>query len=331
MMMMLSSMKILILFLVVFSDYVHGQEKVCDAIMDLTLIIDSSGSIKPNEFEKGKEALIDLVSRLNVAVKKAGVAIINYASNVSLSALNEVFEFDKQELLKQIAALPRLGTHTATGDAMALAKTYCDARCRDATEGIPRIFAVFTDGHSNEGQPVIPVAKSIRDSPMEGTIFAIGVGNIGKSGQDELLGIAGDPSYVMNINSYLDLARVTNAITMQMCEFPAFILPDVKVKTQVTGNNTRYYKMNTLSKMGKNAFFEIEVNDKAGQSVVYTSTTNKKPTSYSSRSLARRTATGKIYTTYVAANAKNFYFSVKGLQKSINELDFLVRVRPLDF
>jgi uncharacterized protein YegL len=263
--MMMLSMKILLVFLVVFSDYVHGQEKQCDAIMDLTLIIDSSGSITPNDFEKGKAALMDLVSRLNVAVKKAGVALINYASNVSLSAINEVFEFDKQELLQQIAALPRLGTHTATGDALALSKAYCEARCRDIKEGIPRIFAVFTDGHSNEGQPVIPIAKAIRDAPIEGTIFAIGVGNIGKAGQDELLEIAGDKDYVMNIDSYLDLARVTNAITIQMCEFPAFVLPDINTESEVTGTGARYYKMNTLNKKAKNAFFEVEVSDKAGQ------------------------------------------------------------------
>jgi uncharacterized protein YegL len=263
--MMMVSMKVLMVVLVVFFDYVHGQQKQCDAVIDLTLIIDSSGSITPSDFDKGKSALIDLVSRLNVAAKKAGVALINYASNVSLSALNEVFEFDKPELLKQIAALPRLGTHTATGDALALSKAYCEARCRDIKDGIPRVFAVFTDGHSNEGQPVIPVAKSIRDSPMEGTIFAIGVGNIGKSGQDELLGIAGDQDYVINIASYLDLARVTNAIAMQMCEFPAFILPDTDTQSEVTGNSTRYYKMNTLHKKSKNAFFEVEVSDKAGQ------------------------------------------------------------------
>lgn len=264
--MMIVTMKTsLILFLIAFFGDVYGQQKQCDAVIDLTLIIDSSGSIKPDDFEKGKGALIDLVSRLNVDVKKAGVALINYASNVSLSAINEVFEYDKNELLEQIAALPRLGTHTATGDALALAKMYCDARCRDITEGIPRIFAVFTDGHSNEGQPVAPIAKLIRDAPMEGTVFAIGIGNIGKTGQDELLEISGDKDYILNIASYLDLARVTNAITMQMCEFPAFILPGIKTQSEVSGNGTRYYKMNSLNKTGKNAFFEIEINDHAGQ------------------------------------------------------------------
>jgi len=262
--MMMLSMNILIVCLLGLSDYVHGQ-KECDSVIELTLMVDSSGSITPTDFERGKKALIDLVSRLNIAVKKAGVAIINYASDVSLVGETNVFEFDKTNLLQQIAALPRLGTNTSTGNALALAKLYCEAKCRDLSEGIPRIFAIFTDGHSNEGQPAIPAAKAIRDSPIEGTIFAVGVGNIGKVGEDELLGIAGDQDYVMHIDSYLDLARVTNAITMQMCEFPAFILPDIITQSEVKSNNSRYYKMNTLHKIGKNAFFEVEISDKVGQ------------------------------------------------------------------
>jgi len=78
-------------------------------------------------------------------------------------------------------------------------------------------------------------------------------------------------------------------------------------------------------------FFEIEVSDKVGQSVVYTSTTNKKPASSSSRSIVTRSGTGKIYTTFVPANTKNFYFGVKGVKSNVNQADFVVRVRPLDF
>jgi hypothetical protein len=45
-----------------------------------------------------------------------------------------------------------------------------------------------------------------------------------------------------------------------------------------------------------------------------------------------RAATGgRTYTTYVPANAKNFYFGVKGTTGSLNKFDFTVRVRPLDF
>jgi len=40
---------------------------------------------------------------------------------------------------------------------------------------------------------------------------------------------------------------------------------------------------------------------------------------------------GKVYTTYVPANVKNFYFSIKGIQANTNKFDFVVRVRPLDF
>lgn len=244
--------------------YVHGQNQ-CEAFLDLTLIIDSSGSVQPPDFEQGKRALIDLVSKLNVGTEKAGVAIINFASTMTLAAQTDVYEFDRMDLLGQIAALPQIGTNTATGDALALAKSYCESRCRNTARAVPRVFAIFTDGHSNEGRPAIPAAEAIRASPIEGTVFAVGIGNIGTDGAAELLGLAGDPDYVMNVASYLDLARVVNAITVKMCEFPAFVLPDTQILGEASRNSTRYYRMHTLNKINKNAFFEIEVKDRVGQ------------------------------------------------------------------
>ncbi|CAF1316732.1 unnamed protein product [Rotaria sordida] len=123
----------------------------CDAIIDLILIIDSSGSISFDDFQKGKEVLIDAISRLNIDVKKAGVALINYASNVSLFTQIGVFEFDKTELLTHIAALSHIRTNTATGDTLALAR-------------------------NNKGRLVIPAAQPIRNTSIECNRFAISIG-----------------------------------------------------------------------------------------------------------------------------------------------------------
>ena len=262
MMMMIQLINTLLVILSIFSGHVQGQK--CEGLLDLTLIIDSSGSIAPEDFERAKLALIDLVSRLNVLENKAGVAVINYASTMTVGGIDNVFEFEQIELLKQIAALPHLATNTATGEALALAAQYCNAQCRMLGEGTPRIFAIFTDGHSNEGRPVGLAAQEIRDT-LEGTIFAVGVGNIGPDGEAELLEITGDPSYVMNIASYIDLAHVTNAIAMKFCDIPAFVLPDRRIMGEATGNSSRFYRMHTLHKLAKNAFFEIRVTDQVGQ------------------------------------------------------------------
>jgi hypothetical protein len=260
--MMLSAV-LFIAYCMTFSGHVSGQNQ-CEAFIDLTLIIDSSGSISPSDFEQAKKALLNLVGLLNVAVEKAGVAIINFASTMSLTANKDVFQFDRTELLKQITELPQIGTNTATGEALALANSYCQAQCRSTGRAVPRIFAIFTDGLSNEGRDAIQAAADIRNT-LEGTIFAVGVGMVSTEGQAELLGLAGDPEYVMNIASYTDLARVTNAISMKMCEFPAFVLPDIQIQGEMTGNSSRYYKMHTLNKINKSAFFEIEFTNKVGQ------------------------------------------------------------------
>jgi hypothetical protein len=116
--MMILSISLFFVYFLTFSGQVYSANQ-CEVFIDLTLIIDSSGSVPPDDFEQGKKALLDLVSRLNVGAEKAGVAVINFASTVSLSANTDVYEMDRVELLKQIAALPRLATKTATGDAHA--------------------------------------------------------------------------------------------------------------------------------------------------------------------------------------------------------------------
>ena len=47
--------------------------------------------------------------------------------------------------------------------------------------------------------------------------------------------------------------------------------------------------------------------------------------------MKRTAGGGNTYTTYVPADADNFYFSVKGLTGYLNQYDFIVRVQPLDF
>ena len=245
---------------------VHSQDGItCDTLIDLTLIIDSSGSIPLTEFDEGKKALLDLVSRLNVAQNKANVALINYASEVFAIAESNVFESDQLQLMQRIGGLQHIGTRTATGSALDIARQICLGACRPLNLAVPRIFVVFTDGQSNEGLPVLPAAAAVRATPVEGTIFTVGIGNVGTAGRAELEGITGDPSYVLNIASYLDLARITNAISEKMCNVPAFVLPNTKILGEVKGNRTRYYRMNTLHKTAKNAFFEIEVRNQIGQ------------------------------------------------------------------
>jgi len=237
----------------------------CNTNIDLMLIVDSSGSISSSDFDKAKAALIDIVSRLDIATNSGTVGIINYASDVDFFGIKDVTNSDKIQLFETIASLPRLGTYTATGEALSVAKTFCQYGCRDIAEGIPRIFVIITDGHSNHGRPILPIASEIRESSTRGTIFAIGIGDIGFQGQNELIGIAGDRDYALHIDSYTELLSITNLITNKICKFPAFILPNFKKASHLQQNQTHYYKMETLYKLGQSTQFEIEFHDNFGQ------------------------------------------------------------------
>lgn len=236
----------------------------CDKLIDLLLIIDSSGSIPVQDFEEGKRAFIDITSKLNVGVEQAHVGIINFSTDIEAFAHDGVYFADLPTLEQRIKSLRYWGQGTATGNALTMAKEYCDSFCRPLNVGVPRIFAVFTDGQSNQGVPVLPAAQELKDI-SQGTIFAVGMGNLDANGEAELTNIASDPSTKLHISSYQDLMRITNIISTQLCNTPAFIYPGQQIDLKLKGNETRYFRMKTLQNIKKNAIFEIRVNNKIGQ------------------------------------------------------------------
>ncbi|CAF2264988.1 unnamed protein product [Rotaria magnacalcarata] len=183
---------------------------------------------------------------------------------------------------------------------------------------------------NNTGPPVIPAAKALHVTLIEGSAFPIGIGNIGQQGEQELTAIAGITDNVLNIASYSDLIRVANAIAIQICDYPASIEPNVRTQLEVTGNISQYYKMHTSNKGAKNTFSEIEINDIEGQSIVQTPTTDRKPKSFTSKSISKCTVRSNICTTCVPADPQYFYFSVQIVKPKMCKSNFIVRVKSCD-
>ncbi|CAF3016522.1 unnamed protein product [Rotaria socialis] len=176
----------------------------------------------------------------------------------------------------------------------------------------------------------MPATQALRDTLIEGSAFATGIGNIGQQGEQELTAIAGITGNVLSIASYSDLICAANAIAIQICDYPASIEPNVRTQVEVTGNITQYYKIHTSNKVAKNTFFEIEINDIEGQSIVHTSRTDGKPKSFASKSNSKRTVRSNVYTTCVPADPQHAYFSVQIVKSKMCKSNFIVRVNSFD-
>ncbi len=89
----------------------------CSSLMDLTFLLDSSGSINYNDFEKSLIFTENVVDGLKIGENETRVGIINFSSDVrTVAYLNSFYE--KSELIKTIRNIVKLNSATSTGEAL---------------------------------------------------------------------------------------------------------------------------------------------------------------------------------------------------------------------
>lgn len=152
-------------------------ENPCEGVpLDFVFVIDSSRSIRPNDYEKVKTFIINLLQFLEVGPDATRVGLLQYGSVVqSEFSLNTYTT--KAEVVQAVRTMEHLATGTMTGLAiqytMETALTEAEG-ARPADMHIPRISMVVTDGRPQDS--VEEVAAQARRAGIQ--IFAIGVGRV---------------------------------------------------------------------------------------------------------------------------------------------------------
>ncbi|CAK6967129.1 LOW QUALITY PROTEIN: matrilin-2-like [Scomber scombrus] len=152
-------------------------ENPCKGIpLDFVFVIDSSRSIRPNDYEKVKTFIVNLLQFLEVSPDSTRVGLLQYGSVVqnefSLNTFNT-----RVEVEQAVKKMEHLASGTMTG----LAIQYTMETAFSETEGarpahlqIPRICMIVTDGRPQD--TVEEIAAEARKAGIQ--IFAIGVGRV---------------------------------------------------------------------------------------------------------------------------------------------------------
>ncbi|XP_005930217.1 matrilin-2 isoform X3 [Haplochromis burtoni] len=156
---------------------IKAVENPCKAIpLDFVFVIDSSRSIRPNDYEKVKTFIINLLQFLKIGYNATRVGLLQYGSVVqpefSLSTYTT-----KSEVEKAVRNMEHLATGTMTG--LAIQYTMDTAfteehGARPMNLHIPRIAMIVTDGRPQD--TVEEIAAQARQAGIQ--IFAIGVGRV---------------------------------------------------------------------------------------------------------------------------------------------------------
>lgn len=238
---------------------IKTEPSQCDNILDLIIVLDSSGSIASADFAKAIDAMKTLVTLLKIGPKKVMITVINFSSTVQVPitfADMKLSTFSIEWLKNKLGTIQHLGGGTDTARALLEANNICTASCRPFNEGVARSVVVFTDGQSNSPAQTA-IQAGVLKSSTKANIYAVGIGNANPT---ELRAIASDPSYVFTLSNYQQLTVLINQITVETCKMPAFVALNTQVETEVPANTYRYYRIDTsFLKSGNGGFFELTV------------------------------------------------------------------------
>ncbi|KAK9531429.1 hypothetical protein VZT92_010855 [Zoarces viviparus] len=182
--------------------------------LDLVFIIDSSRSVRPGEFEKVKIFLADMVDTLDVGSDATRVAVVNYASTVTIEFLLKS-HFKKPDMKKAISRIEPLAAGTMTGLAIktAVNKAFTEqSGARPRSRKISKVAIIVTDGRPQD--QVEEVSAAARASGIE--IYAVGVDRADMRSLQLMASIPLD-DHVFYVETYGVIEKLTSKFRETLC------------------------------------------------------------------------------------------------------------------
>uniref|UniRef100_A0A8B9PE81 Matrilin-3 n=1 Tax=Apteryx owenii TaxID=8824 RepID=A0A8B9PE81_APTOW len=182
--------------------------------LDLVFIIDSSRSVRTEEFEKVKIFLSKMIDTLDVGERATRVAVMNYASTVKVEFPLRTY-FDKASMKEAISHIEPLSAGTMTGLAIqtAMDEVFTEEMgTRPANFSIPKVVIIVTDGRPQD--QVQDVAASAQAAGIE--IYAVGVD---RADMQSLRMMASEPldEHVFYVETYGVIEKLTSKFRETFC------------------------------------------------------------------------------------------------------------------
>ena len=183
--------------------------------VDIVFLLDSSTSIGTDRFQKIKDFVVGVVDQFTIGPQdtRVGVIVFNDIATVEFS-LDTYNTSHDVILATQGIAFVRGKTNTASGLNL-LAQEFV-AKGRPASQRIPRIAIVVTDGKSSNSKETALAAPNVHQNSI--ITYVVGIGGI--INQTELSLIAGSTGKVENLAEFdaTELKSLQSDINQDSCK-----------------------------------------------------------------------------------------------------------------
>ena len=146
-----------------------------------------------------KQFVYNITNAFEIGPNGVQVGLVSYSTSPTFHFFLNAYS-NKFSVLSAIDALPYDDGSTNTAGALDAVRSqaFTEANgARPASEGVPRVVVVVTDGYSSDPESTVLAARGLHDDGY--IVFAVGIAG---ANFDELNAIASDPSYVLFVESF---------------------------------------------------------------------------------------------------------------------------------
>jgi len=193
----------------------------CTVNADISFLLDSSGSIGSDDYQKVKEFAYNFTEGFDIGPQRNRISVTIYGSDGHV-----VFGYDqyrnKTSVLEAIDNIPFLNQATNTPDGLCkvLNDVLPNARLNDSA--VFKLVVVMTDGQSNRNSPecgdIRQAAGSFRNFSQVNSILVYVIGVTNNVNREELELMATAPEFITHLDSFVSDAELDSTQQLQTYE-----------------------------------------------------------------------------------------------------------------
>lgn len=187
----------------------HFPSVVCKEMKaDIMFLVDSSGSIGAENFNKMKNFMSDLVNKSHIGLDQVRIGVVQFSDNAK-----EEFPLNKysakSDIIEAIRRMVAIEENTLTGQALEFVAEYFETS-KGSRSSVNKILILLTDGEAQDG--VKAPAMRLREAGI--TIYSVGVINANKTQLEE---ISGKSELVFLVENFDVLEKIEGDIIFGIC------------------------------------------------------------------------------------------------------------------
>ena len=199
-----------------------SHRSTCGIVLDLCIILDTSGSIKNTYYTNAIQALVNITNRLNTR-HSVSYSLVHFANTSQFFKNTVNSENSKQNFIDKIKGLNYDNTRysdTQIGLAVKYASSFVFNTVKDPFA--PKVALIFTDGLFVPGG-LYDIFNEIAGLKARGVeVYVIHISNQINYANGELLASIPTHTHIIDLHEYALLFDLINAETVQACDENAF-------------------------------------------------------------------------------------------------------------